>query len=119
METLYFEGRHLVEHAEPTSSTRNLVVGQVYFSLNYLDSQMTIPLLEPVVFVGVDLEQNDQNQAYFQDADSYSQGVRHQSQNTEAPATFYCGPADAINHIFDFEHALEELMRCAIRRTAK
>src|SRR5204863_9021032 len=69
-----FETRELKEHSEPVAVER-LREGTTYFSLSFLDKEMLVPTLEPVVFVGCNLEPDDEERLfYFQDADSYRAG---------------------------------------------
>lgn len=114
MKPIFFEKRELVPHAEPVSA-RDLKEGAIYFFVNFADDAMLIPTMEPMVFVGRNLEINDVGLVYFQDLDSYHLGARHDSADNES-ATFYAGPEDQTNHIFEYECALEELMRCLLRR---
>jgi|SRR5689334_351447 hypothetical protein len=112
---MVFESRNLTPYAEPVEAS-TLKTGTVYFFLNYTDSEMLIPTLEPMVFVGRNLEPSDREQVYFQDLDSYQQGIRYESASSESEATFSAGSETEINHVFEYEHALDELMRCSLRR---
>jgi hypothetical protein len=111
-----FEARELPAHAQPVSPGE-LKEGSVYFSVNFVDEAMLIPVLEPVVFVGRDLNTGDVGRVYFQDFESYRSGVRYPSKTAEAdePA-IYSGPDNSIDHIFEFDRAVEVLMRCSVRR---
>jgi hypothetical protein len=110
-----FEGRELKPHAEPISAA-GLKEGSIYFAVNYLDDEMLIPNLEPLVFVGRNLDPSDTRQVYFQDIDSYGAGIRHDSVGSDVEARFWNGSENEVNHIFEYEQALDELMRCALRR---
>jgi len=110
-----FEERELNPYSEPVSGA-GLKEGSVYFSVNYVDDEMLIPTVEPFVFVGRNLDPDDAGQVYFQDVDSYLKGVRHDSAGNNEQARFWSGSEEEINHIFDYEPALDELMRCALRR---
>ena len=112
---MYFAGRELKPYAEPISAD-DLRQGEVYFSLNYVDEKLLIPLLEPLVYVGSNLESEDIDQAYFQDVDSYRQGVTYSSRTKDDTAIFYHGPENGMKHIFKYEAALDQLMRCSLRR---
>ena len=114
-----FEARELNQHSEPVP-VECLRKGTTYFSLTFLDKEMLIPTLEPVVFIGRNLEPDDRDRFYFQDADSYRAGIRYHTNDDpvepDGPndANFYCGAAPG--HIFDFEHALDLLLVCSLRR---
>jgi hypothetical protein len=115
---LWFEGRELPSYAEPISSD-DLKVGSVYFIVNYVDSNALIPTMLTVVFIGKNLDQKAEESYFFQDIDSYNEGVPYDFEcenHNSAVANFYkCGEYE-INGIYDFEHALEELMRCSLAR---
>jgi hypothetical protein len=113
LEPVRFEARELKPYGEPVEPTA-LQVGTVYFALTYLDPNMLLPTLEPVIYVGRDLEPGDVEQFYFQDADSYRRGIRYQSADGDHPAAFHTG--DAIKHVFDYDRALDLLMLCSLRR---
>ena len=91
-------------------------MGKIYFFLNYTDSQMLILTLEPMVFIGRNLEPGDTRQVYFQDPDSFEMGIRYESAGSEAEASFSAGSESEVNHVFEYECALDELMRCLVRR---
>lgn len=112
---MHFEGRDLTDHAEPISASE-LQQGEVYFAVNYVDSEMLVPVIETVVFIGRDLEPGDVAQVYFQDLESRREGVEYDWESDTGLAKFQSGSEDEINHIFNYEHALEELMRCFVRR---
>ena len=52
---MYFDGRDLKSYAEPVSSSE-LQEGQIYFSINYVDDEMLVPVIETLVFIGKNLE---------------------------------------------------------------
>jgi hypothetical protein len=112
---MIFQSRKLNPYAEPVEAQK-LTVGSVYFFLNYIDTEMFIPTLEPMIFIGTNLESGDRDQVYFQDLDSYRQGMRYPSASSGVEARFSVGSQKEINHVFDYEHALDELMRCSLRR---
>lgn len=110
-----FEEREIQPYAEPISASE-LKEKSVYFSLNYADDELLVPSLEPLVFIGRDLEPGDSGKVYFQDIDSYLRGVGYASATEDGDVRFYVGSEKEVNHIFEFERALEELMRCSLRR---
>ncbi len=110
-----FEARALKPHAEPVDPQR-LVVGVVYFSVTFVDEEMLCPALEPLVFVGVDLDPGDENRLYFQDPDSYRRGVRYPAVPTDGGATIFSAHRDYARNIFEYERALDCLLVCALRR---
>jgi hypothetical protein len=77
---------------------------------------MLIPTLEPVVFVGRNLDPEDKGRVYFQDIYSYRQGVRYDSATNGDEATFYSGSENETGHVFEYERALDQLLVCSLRR---
>ncbi len=70
-----FEARDLKSYAEPVSAT-DLRVGEVYFNVQFEDDKLHIPVVEPLIFLGRNLDEGDTNFLYFQDFESYAMGVR-------------------------------------------
>lgn len=111
-----FEERELKPYAEPVVAGE-LREGTVYFSVNFLDDEMLVPELRPLVYVGRNLEPADVGLVYFQDLESYRQGICYGSSNdSAAEAHFESGSEKEVNHIFEYERALDVLMSCAVRR---
>ncbi len=77
---------------------------------------MLIPILQPMVFVGKNLEPGDEGRVYFQDIHSYRRGVRYHSAGKDDDAEFLSGSEKETSHIFEYEHALDQLMLCSVRR---
>jgi hypothetical protein len=109
-----FESRDLKPYAEPVS-TASLKEGEVYFSVQYADEGLIVPVIETLVFAGRNLDDKDPELLYFQDAESYWQGIRYGSDQAKK-ASFQLGREGKINHVFEYEHALDELMKCFLRR---
>jgi hypothetical protein len=114
--SLKFEARKLRQYSEPIKAT-DLKEGSVYFSLNFCDERMLIPVVEPVVFIGKNLRSSDVGVVlYFQEIDSYLQGLRFNSATESDTGSFQSGTEGQFKYIFEFERALDELMKCALRR---
>src|SRR6266404_1475194 len=110
-----FEGRELKPYGEPVSAS-SLKVGDVYFSIQFADRDVLLPIMETWVYVGRKLDPEDtENRLYFQDVESYQQGVRYESATAEN-AQFQVQLEQYLNHIFEHERALEQLMACSLRR---
>ena len=111
--TIRFGPREFGPAAEPVTGD-DLRNGVVYFALQFADPNLLVPIVEPLIFVGRNLRQNDTGSLYFHSFESYEGQV-------PAP-TGRLGPDFQVyhlgetNHIFEYERALDELMRCAIRR---
>ncbi len=110
-----FEERDLKPYAQPVTA-KVLEQGKVYFSVQFADDNMLIPIMETWVFAGRNLDSEDaENHLFFQDVESYLQGIRYGTATTEN-ATFQIAPEENTKHFFDYEYALEELLRCSLRR---
>lgn len=111
---MQFEGRELTTYAEPVASGA-LKEGQVYFSVQYADENLLVPIVETLVFVGRYVGSDGSSLLRFQDIGSHRQGIRYGSPGAEE-ACFQSATEDGAKHIFEYERALDELMRCAARR---
>jgi len=107
-----FESRELKPYGEPVSP-ESLKVGEVYFAFLVFDREGKIPTLLPRVFIGRNLEPDDENKLYFQDFESYKHGIRYDSSTPDDEAIFETG---AEKHIYEYEKALDLLMSCSLRR---
>ena len=112
---MHFQGRELKPFAEPIPASA-LEEGEIYFSVQFIDEQMLIPNVEPLAFIGRNLNPGDAAQLYFQDAGSYLHGLRYESSASDGGAEFYQQPEAEIGHIFEFDHALDVLLTCSLRR---
>jgi|SRR5215813_7064 len=118
---MYFEERELKPYAEPVS-TSELREGTTYFAVNYVPGDMLIPIMETLVFIGRNLDIGDVGKVYFQDVRSYRQGIRHDTDPSDegyasdVNAEIFCGPENQVSHIFEYEQALDNLIKCSLRR---
>lgn len=116
MSDVIFPERVLRPFAQPVTPSE-LQEGQIYFSVQFVDPEMLVPILEPLVFVGRDLVEGDTDTFYLQDLESYREGRRFESEGTDTTdAVFFRAPTDGLSHIFDFDHALDVLLACSLRR---
>ena len=110
-----FEERELNPESEPVR-IGDLAEGAVYFFVEYVDDERLIPVLDTVVFIGRNLEAGDAGKVYFQDALSYDEGVGYGEPDNPDWAAFYIESENELRNLFEFEQAIEELMRCSVRR---
>ena len=100
---LRFEARELKPYGEPVTANA-LREGEIYFSVQFADDDGLIPIMGTWVFAGRNLDPEDTDQRlYFQDLESYRQGIRYGSEACHK-AVFQIQPVKYINHIFDYEH---------------
>ncbi len=111
---MYF-GRELKGYAEPISAELLRPKG-VYFAVQFLDDQMLVPVLEPLVFLGKNLRGGDKDRLYFQQFESYQAGLRLESAKDDDLYSFQMPATNGTNHIFEYENALDILMMCALKR---
>ena len=109
-----FEEKDLTTYAEPVSASA-LKEDHIYFSVQYIDEALLVPTVETLVFVGRYVGSDGLNRLRFQDVGSHSQGIRYGSPDA-GELCFQSPTEDGIKHIFEYEKALDELMRCARRR---
>jgi hypothetical protein len=110
-----FEGRDLKPYSEPISSSA-LVEGEVYFSVGFVDD-MLVPMMETLVFIGRNLDAGDDAHLYFQDIESHRRGIRYPGGDDHKGVARFIRTAERHGgQVFDFEHALNELLSCSLRR---
>jgi hypothetical protein len=118
-----FESRDLKPYAEyvPTNALKQ---GATYFYIRFIDNDLLVPVLEAFVFVGRNLEAEDERKVYFQDAASFFSGVRIDTEDinatgsTDGRAVLYSFPDDK-GHVFEYDRALDVLLTCALKRKAR
>ena len=112
MGTLHFEGRDINSSAEYVDA-RELIQGETYFTVQFVDDQKLVPELHPLVFIGENLEPGDSDVLYFQDAASHEAGMRY-------------GDTAKVHRIkrgtpfgLTFERALDALLCCSLARSKR
>jgi hypothetical protein len=94
-----FEARELKSYAEPMSAV-DLRVGEIYFTVQFADENLRIPVVGPLVFLGENLDERDADLLYFQDFQSYAFGIRYTSSVGDETVAFHAYHPTEINHIF-------------------
>ncbi len=118
MQPLHFEERALRSYAEPLSIDE-LEEGEVYFTIQFSgpDRGGLFPIMETLVFVGFNLDEEDvKRRVYFQGLESYQAGIRYGTATSEDRSHFYAQEPGHLSHIFKYENALNELLKCSLRR---
>ena len=111
-----FEARELEPYSQPVKPEVLREEG-IYFSITYADGDMLIPVMETLVFIGKDLDASDAGLLYFQDIGSHMNGFRYGDEvDEESCAEFYTRSEGQLEDIFEYGPAVEELMRCSVRR---
>jgi len=110
-----FEARDLKPYAEPVVAD-DLREGEVYFSVQFVDEKMHIPIVGTWVYAGKMFDAEiSEDRLIFQDVVSYGHGIRYGT-DEESEGEFQLEQQKYVNHIFEYERALEVLMNCSLRR---
>ena len=89
-----FEARELAPYAKPVKAS-DLIRGETYFIVTFADERMLVPEMKPVIFVGVDLAEEGENQLYFQDYGDYHREDAHSGATQDDRLEFdVCSPDD-------------------------
>jgi hypothetical protein len=111
-----FEAREVKAYAEPVQA-QDLRVGRIYFSVQFADDDLLVPIVEPLEFVGTNLHEADGDQLYFRPLGLPSAELAIRQANNETEQVFYRTTAAELNHVFEYERALDRLLVCAVRRS--
>ncbi len=109
----HFE-REVPTYAEPVTAG-DLKEGEIYFSVQFVDESLLLPILETLVFTGREKGDDGSTILRFQDLQSYSLGIQRGSPEGDC-ATFYAQPEQNLKHIFEYDRALDRLIDCSLRR---
>jgi hypothetical protein len=107
--------REFSQYARPVSAD-DLRVGKVYFSLQFADHALLIPMLRPMVFLGHKQVGGAVGRLCFQDFESHQVGLSFDSAREEDRHFFLATTPENLQHIFEYEHALDVLIHCALKR---
>ena len=82
---------------------------------------MLVPELDPLVFIGRNLEPGDSGRLYFQDADSYRSGNRYgkRGDRKDGGEIKIHVVEENVPFVFEFERALDVLLRCSLKRQGR
>ncbi len=111
---LEFPPRRLRLGSEPVTAAE-LRMGAVYYQVQFHHSNPLIPQLLPYAFAGFGLGGEGDDAAYFQDVDSYAEGVRFGDDGSGEEAEFL-RLVRPINGLYTFDVALEALMKVWLER---
>lgn len=112
-ERQHFE-RDVPIHAEPVLA-HELKEGKAYFSVQFVDEDLLLPLMETLIFTGRGFDEDGIKVLHFQDIDSYRLGVERDSPEAD-DAMFYEQHEKDLKHIFEYDRALDRLIDCSLRR---
>ena len=95
-----------------------LAIGELYFVVSYLDDECLLPVVDSLIFLGRNIDGEDENELCFQDAESYEQGNVYPDTTSSDVKVVVTGLEPPPN-LFGLDGALDELARCLERRKAK
>lgn len=110
-----FEARELESYAEPVR-VNDLRVGETYFSVQFFDEEMLTPVVTPLIYLGRDLNGQHPDYFFFEDLEAYLAGVQFEKATEEERPSFQIAAENGMNHIFEFEKGLNQLLLCSLRR---
>jgi hypothetical protein len=96
-----------------------LVIGRTYFQLTFADRDLTMPGVEPLVFLGEVTEEGGTNGFVFQDTGSYvvhGSGLEGEEQHEEI--VLYFMPGSEVGTLYDVEELALEVGEAARRAVA-
>lgn len=97
-------------------STPALVIGRTYFRLTFVDRELTMPGVEPLVFLGEVTEEGGSNGFVFQDTASYVQyGSGLEGDEQQEEVVLYFLPPTEIGALYDIEEIAKEMGEAAKR----
>lgn len=112
-----FESRELNLYAEPIKASQ-LERGAVYFLVSFVDEKLHIPVVETLVFGGIEEHAVQAPKFVFHSVSSNLGGEPTSSDARKKfaeSAILKCEERELAG-IYDFEHALDVLLRCSLRR---
>jgi len=93
-----------------------LVIGRTYFRLTFADRDLTMPGVEPLIFLGEVMEEGGSNGFVFQDTGSfvqYGSGLEGDEQHEDI--AMYFMPESEIGALYDVNELAEEMGQAAKR----
>jgi hypothetical protein len=93
-----------------------LVIGRTYFRLTFADRDLTMPGVEPLVFLGEVAEEGGSKGFVFQDTGSYVQfGSGLEGDEQHEDIAMYFLPESEIGALYDMEELAAEVAESAQR----
>jgi|GEM_PF-6062611 len=100
----------------------DLVIGQCYFQVYYVDDDMLLPVMASLVYLGQGVDPDRPDHLFFQDLDSFTDlGPYPKHDEAIQPeqvrlALFSISPDHHVNGVYDLTTALISLQNCDQRR---
>jgi hypothetical protein len=94
----------------------SLVIGRTYFRLTFADRDLTMPGVEPLIFLGEVMEEGGSNGFVFQDTGSFMQyGSGLEGDEQHEDIAMYFMPESEIGALYDVKELAEEVGEAAKR----
>jgi len=94
----------------------SLIVGKTYFRLTYADRDLTMPGVEPLIYVGQVTEEGGSSGFVFQDTASYIQfGSGLEGEEQHEDIVMYFLPESEIGALYDIQEVAGEITEAAGR----
>jgi hypothetical protein len=94
----------------------SLIVGRTYFRLTFADRDLTMPGVEPLIFLGEVMEEGGSNGFVFQDTGSFVQfGSGLEGDEQHEDIAMYFMPESEIGALYDVSELAEEVGEAAKR----
>jgi hypothetical protein len=94
----------------------SLIVGRTYFRLTFADRDLTMPGVEPLIFLGEVMEEGGSNGFVFQDTSSFVQlGSGLEGDEQHEDIAMYFMPESEIGALYDVKELAEEVGEAAKR----
>lgn len=94
----------------------SLIVGRTYFRLTFADRDLTMPGVEPLIFLGEVMEEGGSNGFVFQDTSSFMQfGSGLEGDEQHEDIAMYFMPESEIGALYDVNELAQEVAEAAKR----
>ena len=117
MSEMYFGPRQLKPYAEPVS-VGALDEDEIYYIVSFLDEEMLIPEVSPVVYLKDGIDGGDEELVYFRDAESFLLSKAEGNRN-DYIGSMHSFRRDELGNVYTFDNALDVLLNCSLRRVSR
>lgn len=109
---MFFPERQLKPYAKSVEPSK-LQIGDVYYTVGFVDDQMLVPVMNSLVYIGKETEMGVK--FIFQDASSYFSGVDFKDNACVEKCDLFECSSDGLAGVYSFDEALNALLRCSLR----
>lgn len=96
-----------------------LVVGEIYFTVHYVDNDMLLPVMETLVYLGSSITNEFKDRLVFQDLDSYTDlGIypNNEEPHPTEKLNIYSWATNSFKGIYNLDDVVIILKACSERR---